>query len=48
MQGILDRVNGRAEHVRSAVAALVDDGLVTVVTGARGARLHTLVTPFEE
>jgi hypothetical protein len=49
VRGVLDRVRSkRAEDVRSALARLVDEGFVTVQTGARGAHLHQLIRPFEE
>jgi AAA domain len=49
VRGILDRVTGtRDEHVRAALAALVDDGYVAVENGPRGAHLHRLVRPFPE
>jgi hypothetical protein len=48
VRGVLDRVNGRAEHVRRALAAVVDEGYVTVEQGPRGAQLHRLVRPFED
>lgn len=46
---VLDRVKGkRADQVRQALALLVDEGFVTVASGTRGARLHTLSRPFEQ
>lgn len=46
--GIEERVPGKAQHIRSALAALVDEGYVEVETGPRGALMHRLVKPFEE
>lgn len=44
---IEDRVTGKAATVRQAIAALIDDGYVTVETsGRQHAHLHTLVKPF--
>lgn len=48
VRGVQDRVDGRAEHVRKALAALVDEGYVQTAAGPRGATLHTLIKPFEE
>lgn len=45
-RGIQDRATGKAEFIRKAIAALVDDGHVTVAKGARNADIHTLVKPF--
>lgn len=45
---IQDRVGGRQEVVRAAIARLVDEGYVAVEDGPRGARLHRLVKPFED
>lgn len=45
---IEDRVRGKAANKRAALAVLVDEAFVAVEQGAHGARLHTLVTPFEE
>ncbi|MER6147986.1 AAA family ATPase [Streptomyces hirsutus] len=41
-KGIEDRVSGRAQDKRQAVAALVDEGRITVQPGPRGATLHSL------
>jgi hypothetical protein len=46
-QGIQDRVQGKAEHIRAAIAALIDEGFVTIESGSRGAKLHHLVRPFD-
>jgi hypothetical protein len=47
VRGVLDRVHGKRDaDVRAALAALVDEGFVTVEDGPRGARLHRLVKPF--
>ena len=45
-RGVLDRVTGKAEHVRQALAALVDEGFIEVTSGPRGAQLHQLIKPF--
>lgn len=45
---IQDRVGGRKEVTRSAVACLVDEGYVEVTPGPNRAKLHRLVKPFEE
>ncbi|MEV5124297.1 AAA family ATPase [Streptomyces decoyicus] len=46
VRGVLDRVPGKQEAVRRALAVLVDEGNVTVTPGPRGAQLHTLRRPF--
>ena len=46
LRGILDRVTGKAENTRRAVAALIDDGYVTTTPGPRGATLHALAKPY--
>jgi hypothetical protein len=47
VRGVLDRVHGKRDaDVRTALAALVDEGNVTVENGPRGAHLHRLVKPF--
>jgi hypothetical protein len=43
-KGIEDRVSGRAQDKRQAVAALVDEGRITAQPGPRGATLHSLPT----
>jgi len=49
VRDVLDRVKGkRDQDVRSALAALVDEGHVVKENGARGAHLHRLVKPFGE
>lgn len=45
---IEDRVRGKAQNVRSALAHLIDEGYVVVEPGPRNARLHRLVKPFTE
>lgn len=45
---LLDRVKGRADDIRSAIAALEDDGYITVETGPRNAKLHALVKPYPD
>jgi hypothetical protein len=41
-----DRVSGKAQHKRQALAALVDDGHVEVVLGHHNSKQHRLVKPF--
>ena len=48
VRGVLDRVKGKTEVIRQALACLVDEGYVTVESGPRGAQLHRLVRPFAE
>lgn len=43
---IEDGVSGRATAKRQALAILISEGHVTVTSGARGARLHTLARPY--
>lgn len=43
--GILDRVQGKAQDVRTAIACLVDDREVIVEKGPNNSRLHRLVEP---
>ncbi|HEY3715132.1 MAG TPA: AAA family ATPase [Jatrophihabitantaceae bacterium] len=45
---ITARVRGKATDIRTAIAALVDTGHVEAIAGARGARHHTLVTPYPD
>jgi hypothetical protein len=46
---VVDRCRGkRAADVRTALAALEDEGYVKVEPGPRGAQLHTLIRPFNE
>lgn len=47
MTEIRDCVTGKNADVRTAVAALVDDGYLAVESGARGAQMHSLVKPYE-
>jgi hypothetical protein len=42
------RVRGKATDIRTAVAALVDDGYVGFVNGRYNAKLHTLLKPYGE
>lgn len=44
--GINDRVTGKAENIRRAIAALEDGGYVVMSEGARKAKIYRLVTPF--
>lgn len=46
-RGILDRVRGKQQDVRNAIATLLDEGYVTVAPGPNRAQLHTLIKPFE-
>lgn len=48
LREIQDRVSGKQQVVRQAVAALVDDGNLSIDTGPRGAHLHRLMRPFDE
>jgi hypothetical protein len=48
VRGVLDRVKGRAEDVRRALAALVDEGYVVREQGANRSQLHRLERPFIE
>jgi AAA domain len=48
VRGIQDRVQGRQENVRAALAHLIDDNYVKAVQGTRGAILHTLHRAFRE
>jgi hypothetical protein len=45
--GIYDRVKARANITRRALAILVDEKYIEERTGPRGARLHTLIKPYE-
>lgn len=45
-QDIEARVKGRAADIRTAIAALVDDGYVRVTTGKYNAKLHELIKPY--
>lgn len=47
VRGVLDRVTGKADATRAALARLVDEGYVVVEKGPRGAQNHRLVKPFE-
>jgi hypothetical protein len=46
VRGVQDRVGGKADIVRKALALLVDEGFVSVATGPRNAQLHSLVKAF--
>lgn len=46
LRGIQDRVTGKAEYIRKAVAALVDEGYVKIAKGAHNANLHESVRPY--
>lgn len=48
LRGIQDRVTGKVDHVRTAIAALVDEGYVEAKPGPRNATLHRLVKRFDE
>ncbi len=43
---INSRVRGKEQHVREALAVLMDEGYVRRRNGPRGAHLHELVAPF--
>lgn len=45
-RGIDEKVSGKADHKRTALRALVDDGHVQVTDGPRNAKLHRLVRPY--
>jgi hypothetical protein len=45
---LLDRVQGRAEEVRRAIAFLDDDGYLAIENGPRNARLHRLIKPYPD
>lgn len=45
-QDIEARVKGRAADIRTAVAALIDDGYVRVTVGKYNAKLHELIKPY--
>lgn len=45
-RGILDRVTGKTEAVRAAIAALVDEGYIETEKGPRGAQMHKIVKQF--
>lgn len=45
---VQDRVGGKKDVTRTALAALVDEGYVEVNPGPNRSKLHTLVKPFEE
>lgn len=42
LRGVQDRVGGRQQTVRQALAVMVDEGAVEVVAGTRGSHLHVL------
>jgi hypothetical protein len=44
LRGILDRVTGKSEDIRRAVACLIDDREVVTEPGPRNSTLHRLVT----
>ncbi len=46
VRDVLERVTGKQEATRKALACLIDEGFVVVDNGPRGARLHRLVKPF--
>jgi hypothetical protein len=47
-KAIEENVRGKAEYVRTAIAALIDDGYAIDFTGDHGAKLVKLETPFRE
>ena len=42
------RVRGKDDHIREALAVLIDEGHVKVRNGPRNAKLHYLEIPFNE
>jgi hypothetical protein len=48
VRGVLDRVPGKQDAVRRALAVLVDEGYVTVKPGPRNAQLHVSQRPFDD
>jgi hypothetical protein len=42
------RVHGKEDHIREALAVLIDEGNVKVRNGPRGAHLHELLVPFDD
>jgi hypothetical protein len=42
------RVRGKEDHLREALAILIDEGNVKVRNGPRGSHLHELAAPFNE
>ncbi|MBF6047737.1 AAA family ATPase [Streptomyces sp. NRRL B-1677] len=48
VRGVLDRVSGKQDAVRRALALLVDEGYVSQTPGARNAQLHELKRPFTD
>jgi AAA domain len=48
VNGVTDRVGGKAVTTRQALAFLVDDGYVHRVDGPRGSKLHRLVKAYGE
>ena len=42
------RVRGKEDHIREALAVLIDEGNVKVRNGPRGAHLHELAVPFND
>lgn len=47
LRKVLDRVNGKHENIRKALAALIDEGYVREQPGARGATDHVLIRRFD-
>jgi hypothetical protein len=45
---IEDRIAGRAQIIRQALAALVDEGYVEQSSGPHNSLLHTIIRPFSE
>lgn len=46
--GVVERVEGKRAHVRTALDVLVSEGYVTTTSGPRGSILHTLASPYRE
>lgn len=47
-RAIRDEVEGRAQHIATALDVLLEEGFVRVVAGARGAQNHVVDNPFRE
>jgi hypothetical protein len=46
VRGVIDRVTGKQETTRQALAALVDGGYVRVTSGPRGSQMHELIKSY--
>lgn len=45
---ILDHIGGKAEHVRRALALMIDEGYVRTAKGPKNAVLHALTRPYRQ